>query len=321
MSDWHESYKKHYEEAKKAGKSFFPHAVFKDTLVAFLILVALLVVGHFIGAKLEDLADPTDSTYNPRPEWYFLPLFQALKLFPGKLEAVAALGVPGLLFGILILAPILDKGPERHPFRRPIWTGLGVATLIGLGALMWAGLRSPMINPIVAKNPLVEQGLRLYRDLKCSYCHSINGEGGHVGPDLAKLGQVHDDAWLTKHFRDPQALYPTSQMPKLNLLDEEITALVAYIQSMNVVEKFSGQAPKLFEQNCSVCHKLGTEGGEVGPDLTTIGSLHDRAYIERYTSDPTKMNPDSTMPAYKDHMKDQDIEDIARYLASFKDKK
>src|SRR4029077_5706544 len=88
LSDWHQKYKERYARLKSAGKSFFPYAIFKDTLVAFLILGVVLALAHFWGAKLEDLADPTDTTYNPRPEWYFLFLFQALKFFPGKWEAV-----------------------------------------------------------------------------------------------------------------------------------------------------------------------------------------------------------------------------------------
>ena len=129
--DWHKKYKERYAKLKASGKPFFPYAVAKDTLVAFLILCGLCALAWHYGAKLEDLADPTDATYNPRPEWYFLFLFQTLKFFPGRLESIAAILLPGLGLGLLILLPFLDRGPERHPFDRPFWTLLGVLTLGG----------------------------------------------------------------------------------------------------------------------------------------------------------------------------------------------
>ena len=316
MSDWHEEYKRRYAQLKAAGKSFFPYAVFKDILVAFLILVILGSLAYHLGAKLEDLADPTDSTYNPRPEWYFLFLFQALKLFPGRLESVAAVMLPGL--GILMLAfvPFLDRGPKRHPFDRFGWTGLGVLALAGISYLTWAGFRSPLINPIVDKDPLVSRGQRLYFDMKCSYCHAINGKGGRVGPDLAQGAEYQTAEWLAKYFRDPQTVAPGSKMPKLNLLDDEIEALVAYVKSLGGQNAFTPEAPKLFVQNCAACHKIGNAGGEIGPDLTLIGTARDAGYIKRYVTDPAVINSNAAMPGFKGQMTDIQIEDLARYLAT-----
>jgi len=77
-------------------------------------------------------------------------------------------------------------------------------------------------------------------------------------------------------FRDPQALVPGSKMPKLNLLDDEIQDLVAYIKTLGVQETYSAEAPKLFKSNCMLCHKLGSEGESIGPDLSMIGLARDR---------------------------------------------
>jgi len=316
MSDWHERYKRRYAELKAAGKSFFPYAVAKDTAVAFFVLGLLCALAHFYGAKLEDLADPTDTTYNPRPEWYFLFLFQALKLFPGKLEAVAAVILPGAGLLILVLLPFLDRGPERHPLDRLKWTGLGILGLAGISYLTWAGFRSPLTNPIVDKNPLVGQGQRIFVEMKCSYCHAVNGKGGHVGPELSNVAEYETAEWLTKHFRDPQAMTPGSKMPKLNLLDDEIEALVAYVRSLGGQNAYTPEAPKLFAHNCAACHKIGKEGGDVGPDLSLIGAARDAGYIKRYITDPSVANPSAAMPGFKDQMTDVQIEDLARYLAS-----
>lgn len=316
MSDWHEEYRRRYAQLKAAGKSFFPYAVFKDSVTALLILIALGALAYWVGAKVEDLADPTDSTYNPRPEWYFLFLFQALKLFPGRLEAVAAVVLPSLALLILFLLPLLDRGPDRHPLDRPGWTTLGLFALAGLSYLTWAGYRSPMTNPIIEKDPVVSEGQRLYRDLKCYYCHAVNGKGGRVGPDLSKMPGIQSDEWLAKHLRDPKTVTPGSLMPKLNLLDEEIRALIAYLKTLGGGDLFTEEAPKLFIQNCAVCHRLGKQGAEVGPDLSLIGSARDHVYIRRYIADPASLNRSSTMPGFKGQLTDVQIEDIARYLAA-----
>lgn len=314
--DWHKEYKERYAKLKAAGKSFFPYAVAHDTIAASLIFVLLCALAWHFGAALEDLADPTDSTYNPRPEWYFLFLFQALKLFPGHLEAVAAVLLPGLGLLVLVFVPFLDRGPERHPFQRPFWTVLGLVALSGISYLTWEGFRSPMTNPVVEKDPLVSQGQRLYMDLKCAYCHSVRGKGGRLGPDLARTAGAVTDEWLTRHFRDPQSVTPGSAMPKLNLMDDEIKALVAYVKTMGGGDSFSPEAPVLFTESCAACHKVGKNGSDVGPDLSLIGSARDVSYIKKYIEDPAALNTSAAMPGFKEQLTAVQIEDLARYLSS-----
>lgn len=317
MSGWYEEYRARYAALKKAGLPFFPHALFRDTLVAAAVLASVAFLAWRFGAGLEDLADATDATYNPRPEWYFLFLFQALKFFPGHLEAVAAVLLPGALLAALLAVPFLDRGPERHPLDRPFWTLLGIAALGGIAYLTWEGYRSPLTNPVVEKDPLVASGQRLYRDLKCAYCHSLAGKGGKVGPELDKVAADETEDWLAKHFRDPQAATPGSVMPKLNLLADEIQVLVAYMKSLGP-GPYTEEAPKLFAESCVACHRVGNEGGDVGPDLSLIGSARDKAFLSRYIADPSRLNPASTMPGFKGQLTDLQIEDLARYLASLR---
>src|SRR5271167_2026343 len=120
-------------------KKFFPAQVFKDTVAIFIAFAILYTLALVARVPLEQLADPTDTTYVPRPEWYFLFLFQTLKLFPGKLEAVGAVLLPGVGLLILVLLPFLDRGPERHPLDRLGWTALGLLGLGGISYLTWAG--------------------------------------------------------------------------------------------------------------------------------------------------------------------------------------
>ena len=315
MNDWHEAYRKRYAKLKEAGKAFFPYTVFKDTLAALVIFAALAILAWKFGAGLESLADPTDTTYNPRPEWYFLFLFQALKAFPGSLEPVVAVVLPGLGVLALFALPLLDRGPKRHPLDRPFLTSFGVLALLVVVALTVAGFRSPLVNPIQEKDPLVIAGQRIYQDMNCAYCHKIKGKGGVVGPELDKVAGNESIEWLEKHFRDPRSVTPGSAMPQLSLLPDEIVALSAYMKSLGG-EPFTKEAPKLFVANCAVCHKVGKEGGEVGPDLSLIGSARDKAFIKRYIDDPAASNTATVMPSFKGQLTDVQIEDVARYLSS-----
>jgi quinol-cytochrome oxidoreductase complex cytochrome b subunit len=79
---------KRYEEEKTKGVKFFPDIVYKDTIVAFAIFILMVALAMFVGVPEEPPADPSDSSYVPRPEWYFLFLFEMLKFFPGQIEFV-----------------------------------------------------------------------------------------------------------------------------------------------------------------------------------------------------------------------------------------
>ena len=95
---------------------------------------------------MEGPADPTDATFIPRPEWYFLGLFQLLKYFPGKLEVVGAIILPTVLGALLALLPWLDRGPDRDPRRRLV-VMLGVAAgVLGIVALTTLGWRDRPVS-------------------------------------------------------------------------------------------------------------------------------------------------------------------------------
>lgn len=312
---WHEDYKRRYKELKEKGVPFFPDVVLKDAIVACLVLAALFFLAWRHPPQLEALADPNDTGYNPRPEWYFLFLFQALKYFPGHLEAVAAVLLPGLTLGALFLLPLLDRGPRRHPLHRPLLSSLGVLALALYAGLTYAGFKSPMTNPSEQKRPEVAAGKRLYGQLNCAYCHALQGEGGRVGPALDRLSDAATDEWIARHLREPQAVSPGSRMPTMNLLDDEVAALTAYIRSHNPNEPFTSAAPGLFAENCAACHAIRGQGSDLGPDLSEIGAMRDKAHILKYIQNPSSFNADSTMPAYQGQLKDFEIEDLARYLS------
>lgn len=323
MSDsgWKARVKRHYEELKQQGKSFFPYTIFKDTVAVFVLAVVLMALAAGYPAALEEIADPTDTTYNPRPDWYFLFLFQALKFFPGSMEAVGAIILPTIVIFLLIFLPFMDRGPKRHPLDRPILTGIGVLACGVWAALTIMGARSPLLNPVVKKDPSVMEGKQLYEKLRCAYCHSINGQGGTLGPDLSMVGARRDHDWMVAHFLNPREVTPGSAMPRLNLLPAEVDVLTAYLATQGGHGPFTAKAPALFAEQCASCHRLDRVGGDMGPDLSTIRTYRDKTYLVDYIRAPAAVSKDASMPAFKDSLSAAQIEDLARYLMSPQRKK
>ena len=112
-----------YQRELNHGEFFWPDSIFKDLIVSLGIFVVLILLATFVGVAPEPKADPADTSYLPRPEWYFLFLFKFLALYGqipliGKIEWLATVLVPGIGIGILTLLPLLDKSPHRHYSRR-----------------------------------------------------------------------------------------------------------------------------------------------------------------------------------------------------------
>ena len=121
-------------------RKFFPEQVFKDTVgvaVAFIILFIMAVVAK---VPLERLADPTDTAYIPRPEWYFLFLFQTLKFFKGPLETVGSVVLPGVAVLTLFLIPFIDRGPMIRLGKRTF-----AISFVVLAAMAWTGLTTAAV--------------------------------------------------------------------------------------------------------------------------------------------------------------------------------
>jgi quinol-cytochrome oxidoreductase complex cytochrome b subunit len=103
------------------------------------ILVAVVLAGFF-PVGLEDPADPTDNLYVPKPEWYFLFLYQLLKYFPGRLEAIATSVVMIGGFLVLLALPFLDRKTEKRPSKRPIAMAAMVVAVFAIILLTVLGL-------------------------------------------------------------------------------------------------------------------------------------------------------------------------------------
>ena len=144
-----EEYLREYTVLKSQGKPFFPYAVAKDSLMACVVLLSIIIMSLTFGAELGPKADPTTTTYVPRPEWYFFFLFELLRVIkPAILTPLATIGVPTICIILLFLLPFVDRSPERRPERRPIATIAGIFTIVAMGYLTYLGAAAGSPNQI-----------------------------------------------------------------------------------------------------------------------------------------------------------------------------
>jgi mono/diheme cytochrome c family protein len=112
-----------YQRELGKGERFWPDSIYKDLLVSLGVFILLILLATFQGVPLDAKADPSDTTYVPRPEWYFLFLFKFLAIYGqipvlGKIEWLATVVVPGLAIVLLTLMPFIDRSPARYYGKR-----------------------------------------------------------------------------------------------------------------------------------------------------------------------------------------------------------
>ncbi len=308
---------------------FYPWHVFKDTLMMAAVFATLFVTAWLVPAHLDEIANPADANYVPRPEWYFLSLFQLLKYFPGPLEVVATQVVPGVVVGGMLLLPFLDRGPHRHPWApsRRIFT-LAVGALgLALVSLTVLGLRdAPARFDPNAWGPQSTAGHLLVdgSEAVCATCHV---DGGPATPVRATR-ITRDDGWITFHLSYPTVIAPGAEPinPALEpMLDVDQTrAVMAHLRRLRAgaappnVDATQAPIIAVLGTRCVACHTLDGEGGDTGPDLTRIGARRDAATIATIVNDPNDVYGDSVMPIYGPRLSPDVIAGIAAYLAARK---
>lgn len=227
-----------YAISKRGGVRFWPDVIAKDVLVAFVTILLLLALAFFAGAPLEAPADPTDDSYVPVPEWYFLPFYQLLKLFPGSMEATIAVGVPALLVLVLVGLPFFDRSSKRHLRGRPLAL-VALTVLLGSAALLLGAAVRDMQPPVAPESGRVltgtERAGRATFRRQCASCHVVNAVGGDEGPDLSAIGARHSTAWLHSFIEDPVRFHPESEMSAFGpptLSHQEIEEVARYLGTL-----------------------------------------------------------------------------------------
>ena len=122
---------------------FYPSFLFKEIFVMMLIFILVAIILSLVfPVGLGDPADPTDNLFVPKPEWYFMSLYELLKFFPGKLEVIATAIIPAGGIVVLFLVPFLDKSPEKRPSKRPLAMTLMFLAVAAIIALTLIGILS-----------------------------------------------------------------------------------------------------------------------------------------------------------------------------------
>ena len=219
------------DRASLGSETFAPRQVYMDAVVIAAVFLIVATLAFSIPLPLTDKANPSDTSFVPVPEWYFLFYYELLKYVHGPLEPLATWVLPLCVILIMLCWPFIDRNPVRNPIRRPVALGSGLLFLLVVFGLL--GISMKNLYAVPRTDPAVAQGRAIYAQLGCVGCHRIHGEGGAVAPDLSTVGDTRPDrAWHLKHFRDPQSVSPGSFMPKFPLTDQQLNDLTSYMLSL-----------------------------------------------------------------------------------------
>jgi ubiquinol-cytochrome c reductase cytochrome b subunit len=316
-------------------KKFYPGQVYKDTVAVFATFAILFTLAIAVKVPLERIADPTDTSYIPRPEWYFLFLFQTLKLFSGPMEIVGSVVLPGLAVLLLFLVPFIDRGVLTRVRQRT--AAIGILAFAGIG---WAALTATAIatTPKMADASVLDEeepaawqqispaelsGLGLYRRENCAGCHTPGNNKN--APDLAKNPHRRDAAWMIEYFKQPSKMIPGSQMPPIQLSTAQLNDLAAFLlrlkqtdqQELFSAPEYAAEGAMLYQQQkCGICHQVNGVGQKMGPPLTGLAQHRTREWIEEHFRKPQKLSPGSPMPPY--NFNARDMERITSYLLALR---
>jgi menaquinol-cytochrome c reductase cytochrome b/c subunit len=228
-----EEYLREYSILKSQGKPFFPYAIAKDGAMACVTLAVIITLSIVLGAELGPKADPTTTTYTPRPEWYFFFLFELLRVVkPPELVFLATIGIPTICLVLLLLLPFFDRSPERNPLRRPIATTAGIATIAAMAYLTILGATAGSPTEIdKAAPPGLKRGQEVMASSGCLGCHKVGENGNTLGPNLTEIGDK-----LGKDAIARTLVNPTPPMPSYQKFQQQnpkqFDQLVQYVASL-----------------------------------------------------------------------------------------
>jgi ubiquinol-cytochrome c reductase cytochrome b subunit len=254
------------EKLKRTAEPFYPRQVLFDVVFALLIIAGLGLLAHYAPTELGPKANPADTQYVPRPEWYYIPVFQWLKYWKGVLAVMGILVIPGFIALLFVALPFLDRRPERRPWKRPVAVTIYAVIFIGLGVLGALSHRDDFRDPAIASqlakqhgevetfmkapfepelagsslaaanvalaNPLAAKGKSLFEEQGCNACHGDNGIGTPAAPKLIGVAAKYDSKKLEAILKQPTTAMAQGGMTPTELKDEDLKALIAYLESL-----------------------------------------------------------------------------------------
>jgi ubiquinol-cytochrome c reductase cytochrome b subunit len=254
------------DHPKQESELFYPRQVLMDLSLTALLIIGLGVLCFFVPIELGPPANPADTQYIPRPEWYYLPIFQWLKYWHGAASIVGVLVIPTILVLAVLALPFLDRGVERRPWRRPVAMGAYAFALLSLVGL---GLRSQYLDShdagvaqqlakqrteeaeymrkafepelssaslaaenVVLADPVAAKGKTIFEAQSCNACHGDGGVGTAAAPALVSIGTKLSADQLVELFKHPTPKMTAGGMPPIDLPPDDLKALIAYVESL-----------------------------------------------------------------------------------------
>jgi mono/diheme cytochrome c family protein len=173
------------------GDPFFPKVPFQAIFYISGIFGMLLFLAISSPAPLQDPADPLNHlAIDPKPEWYFMFLFQLLKYFSGPFVPIGTVVIPTILVLLLLFLPFYDRNWARKIVRRPVAAVSMTGAMIGIMVLMWGGLGFPKPTFVTtstvatggtgggASGAAISPAVAKIFQARCATCHISTNSGG-----------------------------------------------------------------------------------------------------------------------------------------------
>jgi len=247
-----------------SARPFYPRQFAMDAGFAGMLMLILIALAHFAPVPLGPEVDCASAAYIPRPEWYFLPLFQWLKYWTGSRAIIGIVVIPTVVFALFALVPFVDRGPERRPRRRLLSTGIFACVIGSLCLLGFLSRRDdrrdrhvsgqiarqneeernymrqpfePTFTDVLASakepsSPLLLAGQGIFHTSQCVFCHGEGGIGTKAAPRLAGLASKLSVEQLSALIRHPNPKMKAGGMPAFAGSDADLHSLIAYLQSL-----------------------------------------------------------------------------------------
>lgn len=220
---------------------FYPEHLARTSLAFGLLFAGLVLLAHYAPPHVEARAGTFIPDYLPRPEWYYMWLFQLLTYFTGSWEMIGSLFLFGgglfLLFGV----PFFSESKLKGAANRPVSLAVAATFMVCIVYLtLMAYSEAAPYNKflMLPDRPMSEQarrGMFLYAERECSYCHNILGKGGHrTGPDMSNMLKKGRSAqYLADYIKNPLKIYASSTMPAYDLTPDQLKDLAAFLLALD----------------------------------------------------------------------------------------
>ena len=228
-----------------------------------------------------------------------------------------------------------------------------IEQFIALGEKIFKGKGTCALchNPVGGRAPLLEKiGDVINKRLADkSYTGKAKDAQSYLYESLVEPSAYVVAGFGKKGSNDKVSPMPDVSKGSIGLGDAEIKSVIAYLQKLSGIDVTvkvprgakakpppvaaqEGEGPRepfdnveqVFEEfQCRICHKVGGEGGDVGPDLTHVGSKRDKDYLRRSILDPNAeitegYEPDNMPPEIGEQLYAKELEIVVNYLAGLK---